>query len=174
MGRRKTFSQFFYLLLPRARLCSLEEAAGAEFRAKSWELGISPLSQSCREEREPGRSSRSVCSHWGQVSVPEGSVKIEVRKENLLSNGTAGAGRGGREMLERPGGRSRAGINPAGDPGLCRAGSAWLWLTATILLKPGWPPHKRPISPALGALLPGALPEARLPQRVPFLAQDSP
>lgn len=28
----------------------------------------------------------------GQVSEPVGSVKIEARKENLLSNGTAGAG----------------------------------------------------------------------------------
>lgn len=48
----------------------------------------------------------------GQVSVPEGSVKIEVRKENLLSNGTAGAGTLGagqplpsreQEMLGTPG-----------------------------------------------------------------------
>lgn len=42
MGHRKTFSRFFYLLLPRARLGSLEDAAGAKIGEKK--LGIGNLS----------------------------------------------------------------------------------------------------------------------------------
>lgn len=97
-------------------------------------MGISPPYQSSREKRvlrcEPGRSCR-VCSHRVQVSAPEGSVKIEVRKENLLSNGTAGAGHleqgspfpaGGLEMLETPGGRSWLELIPLASRGSLQSG----------------------------------------------------
>lgn len=86
---------------------------------KSWELGLSPPSQSCQEERvprwEPGRGSVSAGTGGGQVSVPEGSVKIEVRKENLLSNGAAGAGGlGAGQPL--PSRRAGGAGNPRGPP----------------------------------------------------------
>lgn len=117
----------------------------------------------------------------GRVSVPEGSVKIEVRKENLLSNGTAGArGPGAGQPLPSrragdagtPRGRSQAGINPAGAPGT--AGSARRWLGATIPLVPG---HKWPISPGWGRARPGlsrGCPGARAVPACPAPGQGSP
>lgn len=119
MGPGKTFSQFFYLLLPSAWLCSPEEAAGVKFRAKK--LGIGTLSSFPELPGGKGpalgaREGLGVCRHGGsQVSVPEGSVKIEVRKENLLSNGAAGAGGlGAGQPL--PSRRAGGAGNPRGPP----------------------------------------------------------